>query len=177
MNSPDHSPQPIDIDSTNGCTNPHYPVQSTVLYSVLSRSCLEYGDRHRFGVHGELLDSPHNSSRRSRRYQVSTYPPGYLEGILTSSLIRLFRNIRHGRLTIRTPTQTYVFPEVLHSGNSAPELTAAMNIVDPVFWLRLCFMSDLGFAESYMFGEVECNNLIDVFSVSFISQLSTIIEH
>lgn len=27
-------------------------------------------------------------------------------------------------------------------------------------------MSDLGFAESYMFGEIECGSLIDVFSVS-----------
>ncbi len=83
-------------------------------------------------------------------------------------IFRLFRNIRHGQLTIRTRTHTYVFPEEPHPGNTCPELTAGMNVVDPAFWLRLCFMSDLGFAESYMFGEVECDSLVDVFSVSAI---------
>ncbi|EPQ54577.1 cyclopropane-fatty-acyl-phospholipid synthase [Gloeophyllum trabeum ATCC 11539] len=44
-----------------------------------------------------------------------------------------------------------------------PELKAELRVVNDVFWVRLCTMSDLGFAEAYMYGDVECDDLVSVF--------------
>ncbi|OCH86874.1 cyclopropane-fatty-acyl-phospholipid synthase [Obba rivulosa] len=40
-----------------------------------------------------------------------------------------------------------------------------LTVRNPTFWLRVAAMGDLGFAEAYMYGEVECDDLIRVFMV------------
>ncbi|EIW59336.1 cyclopropane-fatty-acyl-phospholipid synthase, partial [Trametes versicolor FP-101664 SS1] len=53
---------------------------------------------------------------------------------------------------------------------------AELTVRNPVFWLRLCAMGDLGFAEAYMYGEIDCDDLAKVFLVFLANraELSTL---
>lgn len=75
---------------------------------------------------------------------------------------RTLQSIQYGQLRIHTPNRTYVFPD----SASPAKVQAEIRVVRPAFWLRLCLMSDLGFSEAYMFGDIECDDLIAVFTVS-----------
>lgn len=96
----------------------------------------------------------------------------------TLSSYSVLKNIQLGQLSIITTAgQTHVF------GSSASSLEesgqerkcssrAVLRVLNDVFWIRLCCMGDLGFSEAYMFGEVECPNLIETFKVSIYSSLT-----
>lgn len=77
--------------------------------------------------------------------------------------------IEKGQLIIITPRQTYTFPlpgSKADKENPLPDLKAQMRVIDDSAWIRMCTMSDLGFSEAYMYGEVECDDLISLFKVS-----------
>lgn len=77
--------------------------------------------------------------------------------------------ITKGRLRIVTDTHVYIFPtpgSPSDKQNPMPELTAQFRVLNPTFWIRLCMMSDLGFAEAYMYGDAECSDLPALFKAS-----------
>lgn len=77
--------------------------------------------------------------------------------------------ITKGRLRIVTDSHVYIFPppgSPADKQNPVPDLTAEFRVLNPTFWIRLCMMSDLGFAEAYMYGDAECNDLSALFKVS-----------
>ncbi|CAL1711760.1 unnamed protein product [Somion occarium] len=78
-----------------------------------------------------------------------------------AAVVSTLRNIRHGQLRISTPHKTYLFPE----SASPAKVQAEIRVLRPTFWLRLCLMSDLGFSEAYMFGDIDCDDLIPVFAI------------
>ena len=82
-----------------------------------------------------------------------------------SSLLQLISN---GTLIIHTPAHTYRFGEQKDTHEDA-ELSdapvAELTVRNPNFWLRLCAMGDLGFSEAYMYGEIDCEDLVKVFLV------------
>ncbi|TCD69401.1 hypothetical protein EIP91_007748 [Steccherinum ochraceum] len=83
------------------------------------------------------------------------------------------KNISQGQLTIRTSTQTYVFPDPgmeLRQTNSSPHLKASLTVLNPTFWMRICLTSDMGFAEAFMFGDIEVDNLINVFEIFVLNR-------
>ncbi|KAI0077595.1 S-adenosyl-L-methionine-dependent methyltransferase [Panus rudis PR-1116 ss-1] len=82
-----------------------------------------------------------------------------------AGVINTLQNITNGQLRIQTPSRTYVFPKSITSSNKNPTLLAEIRVLKPTFWLRLALMSDLGFAEAYMFGEADCPDLISLFSI------------
>lgn len=85
--------------------------------------------------------------------------------LITSFLLcRVLSNIAYGQLRIETPSHSYVFPPFPSSADDGHP-RAHIRVLKHNFWLRLALMSDLGFSEAYMFGEIECDNLIDIFSV------------
>ncbi|KAG8807746.1 hypothetical protein FRC17_004282, partial [Serendipita sp. 399] len=47
--------------------------------------------------------------------------------------------------------------------NEHPEVRAHLTVVHDTFWIRLAMMSDLGFAEAFMYGDVECSDLNSLF--------------
>ncbi|KAH9841488.1 Mycolic acid cyclopropane synthetase-domain-containing protein [Rhodofomes roseus] len=58
--------------------------------------------------------------------------------------------------------------------------TATITVRDPVFWLRLATQGDLGFAEAFMYGEVDCLDLTALFEVlldnrSCLSEIDTLL--
>lgn len=82
--------------------------------------------------------------------------------------------IDKGRLRIVTDSHVYIFPppgSLADKKNPNPELKAEFRVVNPTFWIRLCLMSDLGFAEAYMYGDAECGDLPTLFKV-YLSDLS-----
>ena len=82
------------------------------------------------------------------------------------ALCRLMQKITHGRLcVVCTGGQTRLFPENRSQGPDGGDLKADIRVKSDTFWIRLCLMGDLGFAEAYMYGEVECDDLVSLFKV------------
>jgi cyclopropane-fatty-acyl-phospholipid synthase len=82
----------------------------------------------------------------------------------------MMSRITKGRLRIVTDSHVYIFPtpgSPADKQNPVPGLTAEFRVLNPTFWIRLCMMSDLGFAEAYMYGDAECDDLSTLFKVSF----------
>ena len=75
----------------------------------------------------------------------------------------VLNHISEGHLRISTPNSTYNF--LVTRANSSHLLSAELKVVSDTFWIRLATMGDLGFAEAYMYGEVECEDLISTFQV------------
>ncbi|KAF8526759.1 CFS1-like protein [Gautieria morchelliformis] len=78
------------------------------------------------------------------------------------------QNITRGHLRVLTYAHIYNFPALPASAeddNEYPQLAAELRVANDVFWIRLFTMSDLGFAEAYMYGDVECDDLVSVFEM------------
>jgi len=78
----------------------------------------------------------------------------------------VLKNITVGRLRIVTNKRTYEFPELGTDAVQDDKLRAELRVINDAFWVRLCTMGELGFAEAYMFGDVVCEDLISMFLVS-----------
>ena len=105
--------------------------------------------------------------------------PFVISYAFSSSLIltdcSVLQNISVGRLRVVTDARVYEFPERgVDVGEG--ELHAELRVVNDAFWVRLCMMGDLGFAEAYMFGDVTCEDLVSTFLVRSLgfSLLSTL---
>ncbi|KAK0464494.1 CFS1-like protein [Desarmillaria tabescens] len=73
------------------------------------------------------------------------------------------QRVNKGSFRVLTYTGVHTFP---HAGPKSPaERTAELRVVNDVFWIRLCTMGDLGFAEAYMYGDVECDDLVSLFHI------------
>lgn len=78
------------------------------------------------------------------------------------------RRLEKGQLTIVTPSHTYIFPtpgSAAAESNPMPGLKAEMRVISNSAWIRMVTMSDLGFSEAYMYGEIQCEDLISLFKV------------
>ncbi|KAG6887994.1 hypothetical protein C0992_009974 [Termitomyces sp. T32_za158] len=69
---------------------------------------------------------------------------------------RLMAKIASGQLKVFTLSRIYKFPLREGQGEDNEGFKAELRVISDVFWVRLCTMGDLGFAEAYMYGEVEC---------------------
>jgi cyclopropane-fatty-acyl-phospholipid synthase len=65
------------------------------------------------------------------------------------------QNITAGHLRVLTYSHIYNFPASFEKNNDAPSPKSELRVASDVFWIRLCAMGDLGFAEAYMYGDVE----------------------
>lgn len=84
------------------------------------------------------------------------------------SVFRSLKKITKGHLRVRTSEQVYNFPAVPAEKEYARGNIAELRVVSDVFWIRLCAMGALGFAEAYMYGDVQCDDLIAVFQAGVI---------
>ncbi|KAF8968978.1 CFS1-like protein [Flammula alnicola] len=85
-----------------------------------------------------------------------------------AAVVALMQNITVGQLRVLTYSHIYTFPipdPGTVSKNANPGLKAELRVVNDAFWVRLCAMSDLGFAEAYMYGDVECDDLVSLFQI------------
>jgi hypothetical protein len=81
---------------------------------------------------------------------------------------RIMQKITIGQLRVLTPEHIYTFPPkslVNGADNGKLGSKAELRVLSDTFWVRLCAMGDLGFAEAYMYGDVECDDLVALFQV------------
>ncbi|KAJ7288149.1 CFS1-like protein [Mycena rebaudengoi] len=81
-----------------------------------------------------------------------------------AAVVALMQNITKGQLRVLTYSQIYSFPPVGVAVDKA-NMKAELRVVNDAFWLRLCLMSDLGFSEAFMYGDVECDDLVSLFNI------------
>ncbi|KAF8488661.1 cyclopropane-fatty-acyl-phospholipid synthase [Russula emetica] len=123
----------------------------------------------------QLLDVPHkhpssiwsfaDNTLTLVREAVLTAGYGPLTTLAEKAVVSVLRNISVGRLRIVTSKYTYEFPERSADGDREEEPHAELKVINDAFWVRLCMMGDLGFAEAYMFGDVLCEDLNSTFLV------------
>lgn len=79
--------------------------------------------------------------------------------------------LRHGHLRIVTASHVYSYP-LAGTGlsNEHPKLCVELKVVHDSFWTRMLTMSDLGFAEAYMYGEVVCDDLQSLFKIFMVNR-------
>lgn len=77
-------------------------------------------------------------------------------------------NIETGHLRVLTYSNIYVF-----SGEDAANAKhrAEVRVLNDTFWVRVCAMGDLGFAEAYMFGDCMVDDLVSLFHVAKFSRI------
>ena len=69
-----------------------------------------------------------------------------------------------------TPKQVYIFPVPEVQDKHRQDLKAEIRVLNDNIWLRMCTgVGDLGFAESYMFGDVACDDLVPLLEVMIFS--------
>ena len=64
-----------------------------------------------------------------------------------------------------TSDRIYDFPSTRKDAEIPANMRAELHVLNDTFWLRLATMNDLGFGEAYMFGDVECSDLVSLFRV------------
>ncbi|KAG6844466.1 hypothetical protein H0H87_006690 [Tephrocybe sp. NHM501043] len=87
-----------------------------------------------------------------------------LTRLAKSAVIALMEKITTGQLRLITLSHIYHFPSDKQQNNDKG-FKAELRVANDAFWVRLCAMSDLGFAEAYMYGEVECDDLVSLFHI------------
>ncbi|KZS93423.1 cyclopropane-fatty-acyl-phospholipid synthase [Sistotremastrum niveocremeum HHB9708] len=109
-----------------------------------------------------LLDTVWNASRDAL-FKTAWSPTTRLA---ESAVVALMQRIKYGRLRVLTFSHIYTFPAPDSSAKPDPsQPTAELRVVSDVFWIRLFTMGDLGFSEAYMYGEVECDDLVSLFQI------------
>lgn len=76
--------------------------------------------------------------------------------------------INKGQLRVVTDSRVYIFPppgSPADKINPARDLKLELRVLNPTFWIRLCLACSLGFAEAYMYGDAECDDLPALFEV------------
>ncbi|QRV78151.1 cyclopropane-fatty-acyl-phospholipid synthase [Ceratobasidium sp. AG-Ba] len=92
-----------------------------------------------------------------------------LARLAEKGVLGLMQKITVGHLQVLTPSHVYDFPP-LQDGMSPNGPFAKLRVVKDSFWIRLALMSDLGFAEAFMYGDVDCDDLVALFKVFLLNR-------
>ncbi|KAJ8096665.1 Mycolic acid cyclopropane synthetase-domain-containing protein [Lipomyces tetrasporus] len=87
---------------------------------------------------------------------------GLVQSYSRKFIVQTLARLEHGRLTI-TSKGLGKDGEELTFGRESEYKDAAITILNPNAWTRICQAFDLGFSEAYIFQEVECDDLLSVF--------------
>ncbi|KAG9082916.1 hypothetical protein FS749_006474, partial [Ceratobasidium sp. UAMH 11750] len=92
-----------------------------------------------------------------------------LARLAESGVVALMQRITIGHLRVLTSFHIYNFP-ALEDGVVQEGPCAELRVVKDSFWIRLATMSDLGFAEAFMYGDVECDDLVTLFKIFLLNR-------
>ncbi|KAJ6508516.1 CFS1-like protein [Mycena sanguinolenta] len=120
---------------------------------------LDTDSKHPFSVFG-LFDSAWN--RISEAALKTGWAP--VARLSEAAVVALMQNISKGQVRVLTYSHIYSFPTP-GAPADPKEYKAELRVSNDAFWIRLCLMSDLGFAEAYMYGDVECDDLVSLFNI------------
>lgn len=101
------------------------------------------------------------------------WPPAV--NLARRAVLSIFSNVETGSLLIKdeaSGTKHFFGQSFLCEDGSGAEVKSAYAVPSveilikrETFWLRLFLFADIGFAESYMLGDFECNDLTSFFRV------------
>ncbi|KAF7290285.1 CFS1-like protein [Mycena indigotica] len=121
-----------------------------------------------------LLDTPATHSRYSVFRLLDAAWSTFTETLSSTSLRALhpiarrnieglLANITVGKLTVATASESgsNADDHVVDFGqtDAEPLLHATLRVRSPSFWMRVALFTDLGLAEAFMFGDVDCDNI------------------
>ncbi|KAM0751461.1 cyclopropane-fatty-acyl-phospholipid synthase [Meredithblackwellia eburnea MCA 4105] len=102
-----------------------------------------------------------------------------------TAIVALMEKIERGQLrlvssdgklyTFGTPaiySEKYPNPNKTAGPSPADEITVELVVVNDAFWVRMLLLSDLGFAEAYMAGDIEVDNLENIFKLFILNRAS-----
>ena len=106
------------------------------------------------------------------RSSIGSISWGPILALSKTTISSLLSRIETGTLVITDQTsgsstsygQKTVLPNLGGLGNGRGT-SVELTVKKEAFWVRMFLFADMGFAESYMLGEVECNNLTGFFEV------------
>ncbi|KAF8589859.1 cyclopropane-fatty-acyl-phospholipid synthase [Ramaria rubella] len=118
--------------------------------SIYSTQLLQTPATHRTSVTG-LFDSVWNTVAGSVAALTSASFPSLAQSIV----VRALKQIEHGELRIVTPTEVLTFG----GGGLSPELKVELRVRRQAFWIQVLLFKDMGFAEAFMYGDVDCDDV------------------
>jgi cyclopropane-fatty-acyl-phospholipid synthase len=129
----------------------------------MSAQLLETPSKHSWSVVALADAAYHHAKELAFR---SSWSP--LAKLAEAAVVSLMERLEKGQLRIITPSRVYIFPRpgsAADKENPMPDLKAELRVVNDSTWIRMCTMSDLGFAEAYMYGEISCDDLMSLFKL------------
>ncbi|KAF8526279.1 cyclopropane-fatty-acyl-phospholipid synthase [Hysterangium stoloniferum] len=117
--------------------------------SIYSTQLLRTSAIHRGSITG-VLDVLWNRTSEAVANLTSASFPRLAQALVVSTL----KELKHGELRVVTATETMCF-----GSHQSCDLKAEIRVKSPTFWTRILFSQDLGFAEAFMYGDVDCDDV------------------
>ncbi|KAJ2978735.1 hypothetical protein NQ176_g3654 [Zarea fungicola] len=93
----------------------------------------------------------------------------WFQSYARAAVLAALKLIQHGRIVVTCKYGAGDFgkPETYgeQGANGKPGQAISIVVNSPSAWIRICQAFDLGFAEAYMFQELDCDNLAGLFSL------------
>ncbi|KAJ7869995.1 CFS1-like protein [Mycena leptocephala] len=81
--------------------------------------------------------------------------------IARRTVLNILSKIISGQITVHVSATSEIFV----FGHTDPPLQATIYVRDNAFWTRVAFFTDLGFAEAFMSGDVDCDDISSLIQV------------
>ncbi|KIJ42342.1 hypothetical protein M422DRAFT_31315 [Sphaerobolus stellatus SS14] len=136
----------------------------------MSSQLLDTPSKHSWSVTG-FADRAWNAA--SERVISLGWKP--MARLAEAGVVALMQKTTKGHLRVLTYEHIYNFPALRTTPaeeDDHSDLKAELRVSNDAFWIRLFTMSDLGFAEAYMYGEVECDDLVTLFEIFLLNRES-----
>jgi len=101
----------------------------------------------------QITTFPHSTAHSSHRLS-----------IYEKTIVKVLRALKHGSLTVTLPDG-----QILFAGEPDSPVRAALQIKSPEFFPRAVLFGDIGFAESYIDGEWETDNLTALLKIFILN--------
>ncbi|EFP78021.1 uncharacterized protein PGTG_03977 [Puccinia graminis f. sp. tritici CRL 75-36-700-3] len=98
----------------------------------------------------------------------STFSP--IISLAKTTIISLMSKIEYGQIKLNTETESLVFGRSKVHPETSEELAAVIQVVNDAFWLRMFLLSDIGFAEAYMVGDIQVDRLDSLFKIFILNR-------
>jgi cyclopropane-fatty-acyl-phospholipid synthase len=112
-----------------------------------------------------MTDGPFLRTSMQSAGKPGTSRPSLAANVYQRAVTRALGAMKHGRLSVTLPNgELLIFGDGSNPRGAAYGLEARLRVTDPAFFRRCVFHGDIGFAESYMAGEWESDDLAEVLS-------------
>ncbi|POW07859.1 hypothetical protein PSTT_07942 [Puccinia striiformis] len=87
-----------------------------------------------------------------------------------TTIISLLSKIEFGQIKLNTKQESLVFGKSKVHPETDEELAVVIEVVNDAFWLRMFLLSDIGFAEAYMVGDIQVDRLDSLFKIFILNR-------